>query len=127
MARTAPAAAAVKLPLERARAFWHRRQGLAEPGKGNLEEFLAATSWPRTLGGVDVYLAVRARMPGMRRQEMDEAVAHANAEAEPGDTVLLAPAAASFDQYPNFEKRGEHFTALVRDLQMESARRDSGK
>lgn len=58
---------------------------------------------------------------------MDEAVAHANAEAEPGDTVLLAPAAASFDQYPNFEKRGEHFTALVRDLQMESARRDSGK
>lgn len=48
---------------------------------------------------------------------MDEAVAHASAEAEPGDTVLLAPAAASFDQYPNFEKRGEHFMALVQDLQ----------
>ena len=31
--------------------------------------------------------------------------------------LLLAPAAASFDQYPNFEKRGEHFTALVRALQ----------
>ena len=38
------------------------------------------------------------------------------AEAQPGETVLLAPAAASFDQYPNFEKRGEHFTALVKAL-----------
>ncbi|NCU20397.1 UDP-N-acetylmuramoyl-L-alanine--D-glutamate ligase [Candidatus Falkowbacteria bacterium] len=46
-------------------------------------------------------------------ETMDRAVARAAAEAEPGDTVLLAPAAASFDQYPNFEKRGEHFTALV--------------
>jgi len=35
---------------------------------------------------------------------------------QPGETVLLAPAAASFDQYPNFEKRGEHFTALVKAL-----------
>ncbi|MCL7464395.1 UDP-N-acetylmuramoyl-L-alanine--D-glutamate ligase [Phaeovulum sp. NW3] len=49
-------------------------------------------------------------------ETMDRAVARAAAEAEPGDTVLLAPAAASFDQYPNFEKRGEHFTALVRAL-----------
>ena len=44
-------------------------------------------------------------------------VARAAAEAQPGETVLLAPAAASFDQYPNFEKRGEHFTALVKALQ----------
>ena len=35
--------------------------------------------------------------------------------------VLLAPAAASFDQYPNFEKRGDHFAALVRDLIGDSA------
>lgn len=47
---------------------------------------------------------------------MEQAVARAAAEAEPGDTVLLAPAAASFDQYPNFEKRGEHFVALVQAL-----------
>ncbi|MBV0914078.1 UDP-N-acetylmuramoyl-L-alanine--D-glutamate ligase [Anianabacter salinae] len=46
---------------------------------------------------------------------MARAVDAALAEAEPGDTVLLAPAAASFDQYPNFEKRGEDFTALVRE------------
>lgn len=47
---------------------------------------------------------------------LDRAVARAVEEAEPGDVVLLAPAAASFDQYENFEKRGEHFAALVRAL-----------
>lgn len=47
---------------------------------------------------------------------MEEAVARASAEAEPGETILLAPAAASFDQYPNFEKRGEHFAKLVEEL-----------
>lgn len=49
-------------------------------------------------------------------ETMERAVARAAEEAEPGDVVLLAPAAASFDQYPNFEKRGEAFAALVQDL-----------
>jgi len=49
-------------------------------------------------------------------ETMDRAVAQAAAEAEAGDIVLLAPAAASFDQYPNFEKRGDHFMALVAAL-----------
>ncbi|MDF0596720.1 UDP-N-acetylmuramoyl-L-alanine--D-glutamate ligase [Psychromarinibacter halotolerans] len=51
--------------------------------------------------------------PHQISETMEQAVADAMAEAEPGDTVLLAPAAASFDQYPDFEKRGEHFTAEV--------------
>ncbi|AXC49571.1 UDP-N-acetylmuramoyl-L-alanine--D-glutamate ligase [Paracoccus suum] len=55
-------------------------------------------------------------------ETMEAAVAHAAAEAEPGETVLLAPAAASFDQYPNFEKRGEHFAALVAALESPTAR-----
>ncbi|HEX9858971.1 MAG TPA: UDP-N-acetylmuramoyl-L-alanine--D-glutamate ligase [Paracoccaceae bacterium] len=49
-------------------------------------------------------------------ETMERAVARAAAEAEPGEVVLLAPAAASFDQYPNFEKRGEDFTARVAAL-----------
>ncbi|MBA3910095.1 MAG: UDP-N-acetylmuramoyl-L-alanine--D-glutamate ligase [Rhodobacter sp.] len=49
-------------------------------------------------------------------ETMDRAVARAAAEAEAGDVVLLAPAAASFDQYPNFEKRGEDFAAQVKAI-----------
>jgi UDP-N-acetylmuramoylalanine--D-glutamate ligase len=45
---------------------------------------------------------------------MEAAVRAALAEAEPGEVVLLAPACASFDQYPNFEVRGEAFMAAVR-------------
>jgi UDP-N-acetylmuramoylalanine--D-glutamate ligase len=49
-------------------------------------------------------------------ETMARAVARAAAEAQPGEVVLLAPAAASFDQYPNFEKRGEDFAAQVAAL-----------
>ncbi|MEL6465444.1 MAG: UDP-N-acetylmuramoyl-L-alanine--D-glutamate ligase [Pseudomonadota bacterium] len=44
---------------------------------------------------------------------MAEAVAAAMDDAEQGDVVLLAPAAASFDQYDSFERRGEDFVAQV--------------
>jgi UDP-N-acetylmuramoylalanine--D-glutamate ligase len=47
---------------------------------------------------------------------MQSAVAKAAAEAEPGEVVLLAPAAASFDQYDNFERRGDDFMAEVAKL-----------
>ena len=45
---------------------------------------------------------------------MARAVERAMDEAELGDVVLLAPAAASFDQYDNFERRGEDFVAQLR-------------
>ena len=45
---------------------------------------------------------------------MDRAVTRAAAVARPGDTVLLSPACASFDQYSNFEERGKHFADLAR-------------
>ena len=44
---------------------------------------------------------------------MDAAVAAAIADATDGDVVLLAPAAASFDQYDSFERRGDDFVAEV--------------
>lgn len=45
--------------------------------------------------------------------DMATAVARAHADAQPGEVVLLAPAAASFDQYDNFEQRGDDFAANV--------------
>jgi len=57
------------------------------------------------------------QLPGVETEictTMDVAVARAMAEAQPGEVVLLAPAAASFDQYDNFEQRGDAFSALVR-------------
>ncbi len=44
---------------------------------------------------------------------MARAVERAIADADPGEVVLLAPACASFDQYDNFELRGDDFTACV--------------
>jgi UDP-N-acetylmuramoylalanine--D-glutamate ligase len=52
----------------------------------------------------------------VRSGDLERAVAEASRRAQPGDTVLLAPACASFDQYRDYEERGEHFRALVRAL-----------
>ena len=50
-------------------------------------------------------------------ETLAEALAHARSQAVAGDLVLLSPACASFDQYPNFEARGDAFVAWVEALQ----------
>ena len=47
---------------------------------------------------------------------LEKALRKANALAEPGDVVLLAPACASFDQFKNYEQRGQAFKEIVRGL-----------
>ncbi|MBV9501907.1 MAG: UDP-N-acetylmuramoyl-L-alanine--D-glutamate ligase [Acidobacteriaceae bacterium] len=47
---------------------------------------------------------------------LDRAIQYARSHAEPGDTVLLAPACASFDQFQDYEQRGRSFKHLVAEL-----------
>jgi UDP-N-acetylmuramoylalanine--D-glutamate ligase len=52
----------------------------------------------------------------VRAGDLPTAVSAAAADAEPGDVVLLSPAAASYDQFADFEERGETFRRLVAEL-----------
>jgi UDP-N-acetylmuramoylalanine--D-glutamate ligase len=49
-------------------------------------------------------------------ETLDRAVARARTLARPGDVVLLSPACASYDQFRNFEHRGDVFRGLVESL-----------
>jgi UDP-N-acetylmuramoylalanine--D-glutamate ligase len=54
--------------------------------------------------------------PVRRAPTMEDAVRLAARLARPGDTVLLSPACASFDMFPDYRARGEAFRAAVRGL-----------
>jgi UDP-N-acetylmuramoylalanine--D-glutamate ligase len=49
-------------------------------------------------------------------ETLENALRKANAAAQPGDVVLLAPACASFDQFKSYEHRGKMFKEIVRGL-----------
>jgi UDP-N-acetylmuramoylalanine--D-glutamate ligase len=94
------------LPLEDlARESLERCRGIVLFGEaaGVLEEALNKEENPRNT-------------PIVRVTDLESAVSSARKLAKPGDVVLMAPACNSYDAYDNFERRGEHFRALVRKL-----------
>jgi winged helix DNA-binding protein len=84
------------LTLAHARALWWQKQALAGTTKGPLATLLGASGWLRTLGGTDVYLAARARRPGMTRAELDAAVTAGDLRVHPAvrGCIYLVPSSA---------------------------------
>jgi UDP-N-acetylmuramoylalanine--D-glutamate ligase len=59
---------------------------------------------------------LQGAVPLVDVKTLDAAIAYAYARSQPGDTILLAPACASFDQFKSFEHRGEVFKQIVHQL-----------
>lgn len=64
----------------------------------------------------DVEVAFAHAVPTVRARSMQEAVVFAARRAQAGDVVLLSPACASFDWYPNYAARGDDFAHEVARL-----------
>lgn len=87
-----------------------------EDGLGACEAHLNNIAAAYTVGEAGPRFAelLEGRVPKVERCELIcEAVTRARAAARPGEVVLLSPACASFDQFRDYEKRGEHFRSLV--------------
>lgn len=67
-------------------------------------------------GAGEIATDIAGRIPATLSGTLEEAVRAAHAVAEPGDTVILAPACASFDQFRGQAQRGERFAEAVRAL-----------
>lgn len=61
-------------------------------------------------------LQLEGALPLVEAKTLDAAIAYGFEHGKPGDTVLLAPACASFDQFQSFEHRGEVFKQIVAQL-----------
>jgi len=82
-----------------------------------LEQFLGPRLRRSLLIGEDASRIEKELPQGAERSEtLERAVARAAEIARPGDTVLMSPACASYDQFRNYEERGQSFRALVEAL-----------
>lgn len=120
---TNPAAAAISLASQPSPTLWlagGRNKGL---DFGPLAEILGNVRAAILFGEAAPELAgaLGDRTAIARVGSLDEAVALAAQRARPGDTVLLAPACSSLDQFPSFEARGRRFAELARALPGEIA------
>ena len=64
---------------------------------------------------MEMYVA-EPRVPVTRSEMMCDAVRQAKAAAKPGEVVMLSPACASFDQYRDYEARGDAFREIDQAL-----------
>ena len=86
-----------------------------EDGLGECARHLGNVAAAYTIGEAGPRFAelLEGQVPVERSELICEAVKRAAAAAKPGDVVLLSPACASFDQFRDFEQRGEHFRQIV--------------
>jgi UDP-N-acetylmuramoylalanine--D-glutamate ligase len=66
--------------------------------------------------GLPFYELLKGKLVTGYYETLANAVTAAHANAEPGETVLLSPACASFDQFRDYEDRGDTFRRLVEAL-----------
>ncbi|HCF24361.1 MAG TPA: UDP-N-acetylmuramoyl-L-alanine--D-glutamate ligase, partial [Novosphingobium sp.] len=116
-ASTAPALAAFP-PSDHRRVHWILG-GL--PKGDDLDEcapFFGNIAAAYTIGDAGPRFAeiLAPHMPVTRSEMMCEAIQQAMAAAQPGDVVLLSPACASFDQFRDYEARGDAFRQIVQTL-----------
>jgi UDP-N-acetylmuramoylalanine--D-glutamate ligase len=89
-----------------------------EDGLGATEAHLANVKAAYTIGEAGPRFAelLEGRVPVTRAEMLCDATRQAIAAAVPGDVVLLSPACASFDQFKDYEQRGERFRQFVEAL-----------
>jgi UDP-N-acetylmuramoylalanine--D-glutamate ligase len=76
-----------------------------------------------TIGAAAAKIESQVKGPEVVHAEtLENAIRKANAVAQPGDVVLLAPACASFDQFKSYEHRGKVFKEIVGTLAAEAAK-----
>jgi UDP-N-acetylmuramoylalanine--D-glutamate ligase len=84
-----------------------------------LRDHLGAVRQAFLIGSAADELAAVCEAAGVRVTQhttLEAAVRAAATMAQPGDTVLLAPACASFDMFRDYAERGDRFAAIVRQL-----------